>query len=157
MIGYGGRIWTYDLQVMSLTSYLAAPPRDWKFRTPSGVRGKLVADICHCKENVAYFRRSMLVKILHSQRFFHVEFLVACVSYWVCPFFWQLRNLFPRFSSYYHWSSALWYLYRCCSQGSGSLSLSVISSVALLSPTAVYLVGLVQIRENSFMPYLKLA
>ena len=26
--GCGGRIWTYDLQVMSLTSYRAAPPRD---------------------------------------------------------------------------------------------------------------------------------
>ena len=26
-IGCGGRIWTYDLQVMSLTSYRAAPPR----------------------------------------------------------------------------------------------------------------------------------
>ena len=27
-VGCGGRIWTYDLQVMSLTSYRAAPPRD---------------------------------------------------------------------------------------------------------------------------------
>ena len=27
IIGCGGRIWTYDLQVMSLTSYRAAPPR----------------------------------------------------------------------------------------------------------------------------------
>ena len=27
LIGCGGRIWTYDLQVMSLTSYRAAPPR----------------------------------------------------------------------------------------------------------------------------------
>ena len=29
-IGCGGRIWTYDLQVMSLTSYQAALPRDQK-------------------------------------------------------------------------------------------------------------------------------
>ncbi len=28
IFGCGGRIWTYDLQVMSLTSYRAAPPRD---------------------------------------------------------------------------------------------------------------------------------
>ena len=28
VIGCGGRIWTYDLQVMSLTSYRAAPSRD---------------------------------------------------------------------------------------------------------------------------------
>ena len=27
IFGCGGRIWTYDLQVMSLTSYRAAPPR----------------------------------------------------------------------------------------------------------------------------------
>ena len=27
IVGCGGRIWTYDLQVMSLTSYRAAPPR----------------------------------------------------------------------------------------------------------------------------------
>ena len=29
-IGGGGRIWTFDLRVMSPTSYLTAPPRYWK-------------------------------------------------------------------------------------------------------------------------------
>ena len=33
----GGRIRTYDLQVMSLTSYQAAPPRDKGLRLPAGV------------------------------------------------------------------------------------------------------------------------
>ena len=32
VIGCGGRIWTNDLQVMSLTSYQTAPPRDNKDR-----------------------------------------------------------------------------------------------------------------------------
>ncbi len=41
---------------MSLTSYLAAPPRDYKMIAPSGVRGKLRAVISQCKENVAYFQ-----------------------------------------------------------------------------------------------------
>ena len=30
-IGGGGRIWTFDLRVMSPTSYLTAPPRYWNF------------------------------------------------------------------------------------------------------------------------------
>ena len=30
-IGGGGRIWTFDLRVMSPTSYLTAPPRYWKW------------------------------------------------------------------------------------------------------------------------------
>ena len=35
---------------MSLTSYLAAPPRDYEMITPSGVRGKLRAVIGQCKK-----------------------------------------------------------------------------------------------------------
>ena len=31
-IGGGGRIWTFDLRVMSPTSYLTAPPRYWKWK-----------------------------------------------------------------------------------------------------------------------------
>ena len=34
-VGCGGRIWTYDLQVMSLTSYQAALPRDQKTKDMS--------------------------------------------------------------------------------------------------------------------------
>ena len=35
LFGCGGRIWTYDLQVMSLTSYRAAPPRAKHHKTES--------------------------------------------------------------------------------------------------------------------------
>ena len=66
---------------MSLTSYLAAPPRDYKMITPSGVRGKLRAVIGQCKENVAYFRRLLKIIFLRLCMFFHVEFLCAWVSY----------------------------------------------------------------------------
>ena len=66
---------------MSLTSYLAAPPRDYEMITPSGVRGKLRAVIGQCKENVAYFRLLLRMTILGLCMFFHVEFLGAWVSY----------------------------------------------------------------------------
>ena len=87
---------------MSLTSYLAAPPRDYKMITPSGVRGKLRAVITQCKENVGYFRLLLRMTILGLQWLFRVEFLGTWVSYQICPFFWQPRNLFRPFSSYYH-------------------------------------------------------
>ena len=49
LFGCGGRIWTYDLQVMSLTSYRAAPPRA-KFAT-SMLRWQTAIKQSWCESN----------------------------------------------------------------------------------------------------------